>query len=220
MILSHKRKFIFLKTTKTAGTSVELWLSQFCGEQDIITELVPEDEIKRAELGGVPPQNFIVNYRGEDFKINNHIHGQRLRKILLEQNENHIWEDYFKFAFERNPWDRVLSAYTYVPNRNIAFDDFVTEDRLIKLKKRGRNIYMHKEEMIVDEVYKFEELELARKSISERLNLPFNDKLMPESKVSRVKESSHSYRDYYNKSTKELVRKVFEDVIDFQKYTF
>ena len=37
MIVSHDRRFIFVKTSKTAGTSVEMQLSVFCGPDDIVT---------------------------------------------------------------------------------------------------------------------------------------------------------------------------------------
>ena len=37
MIISHKHKFIFFKTRKTAGTSLQIALSEFCGSDDIIT---------------------------------------------------------------------------------------------------------------------------------------------------------------------------------------
>ena len=43
MIASHQHRFIFLKTRKTAGTSVEIALSKVCGPDDIITEISPED---------------------------------------------------------------------------------------------------------------------------------------------------------------------------------
>ena len=37
MIISHKHKFIFFKTRKTAGSSIQVTLAKHCGEDDIIT---------------------------------------------------------------------------------------------------------------------------------------------------------------------------------------
>src|SRR4026208_1557900 len=47
MIVSHTDKFIFLKTKKTAGTSIELALSELCGSDDVITPLTEIDEAQR-----------------------------------------------------------------------------------------------------------------------------------------------------------------------------
>ena len=43
MIISHSKKFIFLRTIKTAS-SLEIFLSQFCGKDDILTELFEDEE--------------------------------------------------------------------------------------------------------------------------------------------------------------------------------
>ena len=37
MILSHTHKFIYIKTYKTASTSIEAALSAVCGPDDVIT---------------------------------------------------------------------------------------------------------------------------------------------------------------------------------------
>jgi hypothetical protein len=52
MIVSHEHKFIYLKTKKTAGTSIELALSRLCGPDDIITPLTKIDEALRARWRG------------------------------------------------------------------------------------------------------------------------------------------------------------------------
>ena len=48
MIISHKYKFIFIKTQKTAGSSIELYLSRFCGKDDIIIPMTDEKDWKYA----------------------------------------------------------------------------------------------------------------------------------------------------------------------------
>ena len=50
VIASHQHRFIFLKTRKTAGTSVEIALSKVCGPDDVITEISPEDEARGVDL--------------------------------------------------------------------------------------------------------------------------------------------------------------------------
>ena len=56
MIVSHSHRFIFIKTRKVAGTSVELFLSQFCGEEDIVTTLGPDEKLRE----GMGARNYWV----------------------------------------------------------------------------------------------------------------------------------------------------------------
>ena len=55
MIISHKFKFIFIKTLKTAGTSIEISLSKYCSEYDILTPIFSKD-IKHK------PKNFMNGF--------------------------------------------------------------------------------------------------------------------------------------------------------------
>ena len=57
MIVSHKNKFIFLKTRKTAGSSIEIALSKHCGPEDIITQIAPSEEKMRLDMGYRGRQN-------------------------------------------------------------------------------------------------------------------------------------------------------------------
>ena len=59
MIFLKAQNLLFIKPHKTASTSVEIALSCASTDpQDIITPLLPEDEEKRAAVGGKLPQNW------------------------------------------------------------------------------------------------------------------------------------------------------------------
>ncbi len=45
-----------------------------------------------------------------DYGFYNHIPAKEARALL---NDDKIWRSYFKFTFERNPWDRQVSAYHF-----------------------------------------------------------------------------------------------------------
>ena len=103
MIISHKYKFIFIKTAKTAGTSIEVFLSPICGGNDVLTPIFPHVEPHVAR-----------NYEANGFK--NHMAAQEIKNRV----EPAIWKNYFKFCVDHNLWDKVLSYYHMV---NYLVDD-------------------------------------------------------------------------------------------------
>lgn len=120
MIISHRHRFIFIKTVKTGGTSVEIALSRYCGPDDIITPISPADEALRAELG-LAPQNHLAGWpeygprdwfrllvqRRPKLRYWNHIPAVEIRKRVGES----VWNSYFKFTIERNAWDKTISDF-------------------------------------------------------------------------------------------------------------
>ena len=51
-IVSFSHEFIFIKTRKTAGTSLEVYLAQQCTDEDIIAPIYPENPSHK-------PRNFV-----------------------------------------------------------------------------------------------------------------------------------------------------------------
>lgn len=58
MLISHRYQFIFVKTRKTAGTSIEASLARYCGDADVITPISLPDEPWRGQFG-ICPQHYL-----------------------------------------------------------------------------------------------------------------------------------------------------------------
>lgn len=229
MIISHKYKFIFLKTEKTAGTSMEIALSRFCGEQDIITPITPEDEIMRRNLGYRGPQNYLIPFSDYSFgdylcflvkrerkRFYNHITAREVKKIVGDQ----IWDSYYKFCFERNPWDRVMSLYywRYKKEPRPDLSRFIDSKRLVSLKKRGYAVYTIDDNIVVDRVCLFENLANEVEAISGILGFP--EKLnLPRAKSSYRSDKRH-YRDIITESDNKKIEQIFSKEITRFGYEF
>lgn len=137
MIISHRHKFIFIKTRKTAGTSVEMALATICGPDDVLTPDYIDESTGDVLLATAR------NYRGpwlpvgelalaahdpmhwarvaRDWltrpKFYNHMAGSSVRSRI----DRRVWDTYFKFAFDRNPWDKMVS-YFFWSHRDTAED--------------------------------------------------------------------------------------------------
>ena len=81
MIISHTHKFIFIKTVKTAGTSIEGFLSQHCGPEDVLTPIFPpiEGHEPRNYEGSVHPLSEILRLPFGPVSAWRHISSQRQR---------------------------------------------------------------------------------------------------------------------------------------------
>ena len=171
MIISHEHKFIFLKTKKTAGTSIEAALCKVCSEADVITPFRVEDEKARLGRG---PQNYRIDHplkpkrplwrkllgRPERYwhpsvGFYEHMPAWRVRDYVGED----VWRSYFKFAFDRNPWDRQVSWYFYKTKskaRRPTFMDFMTNRRHAYVE--NYQLYTIDDALAVDFLGRYEQL--------------------------------------------------------------
>jgi len=197
MIVSHRHKFIFLKTRKTAGTSMEIALSKFCGPRDILTPIGPKDEQIRRELGYRGVQNrhlqlslASLRYLWEERRLryHNHVAAQWVRATLGEA----VWETYFKFCIERNPWDKAVSLYywrtRHDPENRPPLIEFLTRVKHQSLS--NYYIYSLDGELAVDRILRYEDLDAELVELQERLGLPETPRL-PRAKASIRKDRRH-----------------------------
>lgn len=240
MILSHHNQFIFLKTRKTAGTSVEMALTNHCGHIDIVTPLALDDERKRMAKGQFPRNYFVVSpyreKRAKNFAEKEQLTKEDYKKVINNARTFHafinhstasevasftgprVWDRYFKFTVERNPWDFQVSRFFWRkkvdPDFNIDFDQFL---RLPHLTSNWE-IYTIADRVAVDKVVLFEDLVNGLSSLKEQLGFDISDGL-PHAK-GNTDRKKQDYRDFYNDEQRKLVAKKFENVIDTFKYSF
>lgn len=180
MIISHKHKFIFVKTRKTAGTSVEIALSKICGKGDIITPINLEDERYRHDYAGLTAQNYFIplsKYSREDIiwslakrkrkKFYNHMPLSQIKRYVSED----VWNNYYKFTIERSPFDKIISLYFWRKgNKRFAgVYDFIKNGGLEHFD--GYDLYSVNGVVKVDAVYRYEDLNYMCKDLTHRLKL-------------------------------------------------
>ena len=213
MIISHKYKFIFLKTAKTAGTSVEIALSRICGEDDTITPISKRDEILRTESGGRGPQNYINPGQPRFY---NHMTSKEVLALI----DKDTWKKYYKFCIERNPWDRVISHYYFVHRSKPrpSMTDFLRSDEIKSLRDRGFGLYTLNGQVCVDRIIDFANLEEELENFRGQLGV--KEKLILPRAKGHIRKDKRAYSEIYQEEEKNLIGKMFAKEISLMGYSY
>ncbi|MEM6487013.1 MAG: sulfotransferase family 2 domain-containing protein [Pseudomonadota bacterium] len=103
MIVSHRHRFIFLRTEKTAGTSLFEALLSLLGPEDLVADMARPAWARYSPIHHGALKRTIPDL----FGLHVHATAAQARRVLGRR----VFDGYFKFAVERNPWDRQLSLY-------------------------------------------------------------------------------------------------------------
>ena len=228
MILSHAHKFIYIKTYKTGSTSIEAALSAVCGPDDVITEASEQLRGHRQQ----PAQNYRIAHPAKP--------ARPILKRLLMRPEKHyhpsvgfyehmpawrvkayvepeIWRSYYKFTFERNPWDRQVSWYHYKTKSKSPRPSFSTFNRDRKRAYvENYDLYTIDGAVAVDFIGQYERLEEGFETVLERIGLKGRISL-PKTNVSKDRGA---YREYYEDDSRALVGDWYDREIALFGYEF
>ena len=163
-IISFSRKFIFLKTAKTAGTSLEVYLSQHCDDGDIVTPIFPANP-------NHVPRNFHNSRSGTT--LYNHMAAAEVQNYLGQEQ----FSRFFKFCFERHPVDKCISHFAMLKNSPAHKNKSnpKTWEEYLESGAFPNNAGTYTDEggnLLVDKIYKFELLPQAIKEICDKVDLP------------------------------------------------
>jgi len=182
-IISHRHRFIFLKTRKTAGTSIQGWLLNHLGPRDVIVsdrDLVPlprpflstpsaTTRWMEAEIG-IKKRLSRLGLR--HMRLKPHSSAKDVRKAVGKK----IWHNYHKIAVVRNPWEQMISAWRFrehLIGRPLSLDEMLDAREASQTKDRGNwIIYTIDDEIVVDTIIRYEQLHEGLASLAHRVGLP------------------------------------------------
>tara|TARA_B100000575_G_C23108690_1_gene640162 strand:+ start:524 stop:1180 length:657 start_codon:yes stop_codon:yes gene_type:complete len=175
MIISHKHKFIFIKTRKTAGTTIVHNLLKFLGNDDIVSK---DDKYPyQNSTYETKISKFLLSLNLKEFSkkfqknFGPHESALQVKKIVGSK----IFDNYFKFCVEREPVDKCISYYFMRKNSASSSIDRkkMTWEKFVKKKRFpvDTNLYTDDDKLLVDKIIKYENIEEELYEILSNLGL-------------------------------------------------
>ncbi len=203
-MISHKYACIFVEVPKTGSTSIRSIIG---------SPAKPHLNIKETR------EKFISEYKQKHTNIINRFFKNRAAKSK--------WEEYFKFGFVRNPWDRVVSLYLRKEGIQMAgkmnFDEFVhwiqnSSDTSIHPSKHKNQLDWFLDtngKLAVDYIGKFETLDEDWRVISKKLGIE-----QPLPHANKNPKKKKHYTEYYNHELRDIIADKFRIDIEYFDYKF
>lgn len=207
-IISSQNNFLFIHIPKTGGISLKNVLEAYGENLNNVNGL---------------GTYLVKNYPDYYFDKGSFAHApaHHIKAFLGDSN----WDKLFKFAVIRNPWERMVSAYSYMhqtPNNKrhkiiqyMSFSDFI---RIFCEKLPYGVSHLFTDEtnsVILDNIYRLEDLPVH---ISQILTLCGIDETIPIPHLNKSK--NQDYRTYYSNTDAERVAKACRLEILIGDYKF
>ena len=216
MLISHRKRFIYTKTLKTAGTSVESYFEPYC---------MPEGawQFSHHREQYVSPAG-IIGYRGKERGGSawyNHMPAAEIKEKIGPE----IWDAYYKFCVVRNPFDKLISSFHFShldPNGAMTDAEQVRTFRSwIKAKAlpRDANRWMIGSTVCMDYLIRYEALETGLRQVCAALGIDFDPQAVPRLK-SGFRNPRLAMSDYYDDETRAIVSDLYAVELRVLDYSF
>jgi len=211
MLLSYDPPFIFIHIDKAAGSSLYAAL-----EQHFVARAKNRLRRRLVCLGQI--NRIFGLHRALEFPP--HVRAETVKRCLPPQ----FYARSFKFAFVRNPWDRLVSRYAYLlrsknhPRHKFikamhSFEDYLSWEIARGKMRQTDYVCDARGNLIVDFIGYFERLNEDFAKVCAQLNV--------KAELPRANTSSHrDYRTYYTPATRDLVAKHFRPDLELFGYDF
>ncbi len=223
MLVSHSHKFIYTKTVKTAGTSVESYFERFCMPPGEWTFHHFREEYE-SETG-------IIGCRGDL------VPGQQIPKwwnhlpaaVIKQRIGDARWAEYFKFCVIRNPFEKAISQFYYlhraqkqrwlqVADLNVertAFEEWLKNPTGLV----DRQVYLINGRFCLDDVIRLETLATDMERVCQRIGVEWHPDLLPALKAGHRPQNAQA-ADLYTEEARKMVAAIYAFDLDFFGYSF
>jgi len=203
MILSAKFNFIFVKTRKTAGSTVEKLLYDHLGKGDVCTG---------SERDRTPSLNIEPGTNG-------HLGCEQIRGMV----GNDFFENAIKITIERNPWDKVVSSYFWHKKikphifSGMDFEEYVTTCPLIPFDEP---MWSTNKIILVDKIFKQENLNELFSFFRQNYGIDVGQDMIEATRCKSGIRSVKDYRDLHTIKTKRFIESKFAFSIEKLGYEY
>jgi hypothetical protein len=218
MLISHRCRFIYLKTRKTGGTSVEIYFEPYCLAPQSDASVQHHRPPAVSEWGVVGSRGFA------DETWFNHMPASRVRELIGDD----IWGQYYKFCVVRNPFDKVVSQFWFdlaPPLRETLWQaDFSVVREAFSAWSAGLHfpsdqwIYTIDDAPAVDRFVRYERLPKDLAEVCHRLAIPWQpDRLGRYKGEFRMRKEPFS--EYYDDTAASRVRRKYAWELEYFGYS-
>jgi hypothetical protein len=218
VLVSNPKKFVFLKTRKTAGTSIEMMLEEYCAPPGhVVTESTKELETEYGLVGAR------MNKSGPTPKWRNHIGATPIAKHIGRDT----FDEYLKLSSVRNPFSRTISQFywqfvwqkrevpeTFEENKS-QFNDYIFSEMF----KQDYHVVHAFNKFILDDAFRLEHLDEDFDRIGKRLGIPLSKAAMPKTKDNSGFKPDFNYIYFFTQKVVDEIRKKQRWVFDHFDYS-
>ncbi|WP_258104790.1 sulfotransferase family protein [Marinoscillum sp. MHG1-6] len=206
MLVSHSHKFIFIKTKKTAGSSIQDYLAKYC-KDGIVEKYIP---------GGHRPAQSTKEKVGDEI-WNSYLKICPVRNPWDKMVSWYFWRSRKRSIFVK--LKRILQG-RHPENEayRMNFKEFITW-----LHETNRMNLDHKVALVDGEwpdyfFIRYEHLHEDLKRLCEKLYIPYDESKLPKEKTGVRKKKG--YQEFYDEHTRGYVAEAYSDLIEMFGYHF
>ena len=215
MIISHQHRFVFFAIPRTGTHTIRTAIHPELGSEDVEQQSLTRDvrlpipALAQIGHGHISYREFAAHIG--DYAVRDHA------------ARDHAVRDYFTFAFVRNPYDRFVSACSFLTRHDPIPPQATTEfmkSALSRPRFRSRILIRPQSELLCDDAGN---LAVNRIGYYENLQADFDWVCqrtgMKDKPLGVINASAHnSYADYYDQDLLNMINEFYLE--DFEKLQY